>query len=171
MHRLSSPDKGAAETPAYITNILSCAILNTLLDKHSKQKVKLFRPHDVRRQDLCSASVLLFIYLFIYLFIFTLTLSPLRPSRSVRQNYTYAELLRSTLSYILEGSDSCSRRLNFRHLASSCFKSEELVGNLILPLSATMIELCFDSDTSPTSTLFQFLHGVKYVENWPNFGP
>jgi len=109
-----------------------------------------------------------FIYLFIY---FTLTLSPLRPSRSVRQNYTYAELLRSTLSYILEGSDSCSRRLNFRHLASSCFKSEELVGNLILPLSATMIELCFDSDTSPTSTLFQFLHGVKYVENWPNFGP
>jgi len=42
---------------------------------------------------------------------------------------------------------------------------EELVGNLILPVSATMIELYFDSDIYPPSP--NFYTAVKYFKTCP----
>jgi len=56
--------------------------------------------------------------------------------------------------------------LNFRHqsrLTHFGFKTEELVGNLILPSSGTMIALRSDSYISPTAPLF--LHRGQIFRN------
>ena len=50
------------------------------------------------------------------------------------------------------------------------FKTEELIGNLILPPQVSIIGLRSDSHASPVFPLIFTGEGIKYVENRPNFG-